>query len=371
MPRAHLTDISVKGLKSQPRQVTYWDNSLPGFGLRVSQAGAKSWVVMTGRDRKLTTLSRYPDHSLKDARAAARKLLTDPKPRFAAITFEDALTLFLSTREQRNKERTVKDYRRLLTRHFMLFKDTPLSDITTTQVMEVVDALARVPSEQQHAFVAARTLLRFCVQRHFITHSPLAALQAPTKPATRDRVLSDDELRAILATAFLEHSVFNQIVLLCLFTGLRRSEAAAMRWNWIDQDQQLVSLPSAITKNNRAHTFPFGQAVADLLKFVTSREGHLFPGRDSSEQFFNGWSRGKQNFDKKCPVPAWTLHDLRRTFATNLAALGTPIQVTERLLNHVSGAVSGVAAIYNRHSYLPEMRAAIRAWEAQLQSLAP
>ena len=369
MPKAHLTDISVKGLKPQPRQVTYWDDSLPGFGLRVSQAGAKSWVVMTGRDRRLTTLSRYPAYSLKDARTAARKVLTDPKPKSTTITFEDALTLFLSTSERRNKERTVKDYRRLLTRHFGEFKGTPLSDITTTQVMGIVDALAHVPSEQQHAFVAARTLFRFCVQRHFITHSPLAALQSPTKPATRDRVLDDEELKVILASAFLEHSIFNQIVLLCLFTGLRRSEAAAMRWDWIDQEQQLVSLPAAIAKNNRAHTFPYGQAVADLFRFVTSRQGYLFPGRDSSEQFFNGWSRGKQNFDKKCSVSAWTLHDLRRTFATNLAALGTPIQVTERLLNHISGAVSGVAAIYNRHSYLPEMRAAIGAWEAKLQSL--
>jgi integrase len=304
VPKAHLTDISVKGLKPQPRQVTYWDDSLPGFGLRVSQAGAKSWVVMTGRDRKLTTLSRYPGDSLKDARAAARKVLIDPKPKAAAITFEDALTLFLSTSERRNKERTVKDYKRLLTRHFGEFEGIPLSNITTTQVMGVVDALAHVPSEQQHAFVAARTLFRFCVQRHFITYSPLAALQAPTRPATRDRVLDDEELKVILATAAKEHSIFNQIVLLCLFTGLRRSEAAAMRWEWVDQQQRLISLPAAIAKNNRAHTFPYDQAVEDLFAFVTTREGYLFPGRDSSEQFFNGWSRGKQNFDKRCPVLA-------------------------------------------------------------------
>ena len=81
---------------------------------------------------------------------------------------------------------------------------------------------------------------------------------------------------------------------------------------------------------------------------------------------FNGWSKPKVAFDKACPIAAWTLHDLRRTFATNLAALGTPIHVTEKLLNHISGTVSGVAAIYNRHAYLDEMRAAIDAWEKRL-----
>ena len=81
---------------------------------------------------------------------------------------------------------------------------------------------------------------------------------------------------------------------------------------------------------------------------------------------FNGWSKPKVAFDKACPIAAWTLHDLRRTFATNLAALGTPIHVTEKLLNHISGTVSGVAAIYNRHAYMDEMRAAIDAWEKRL-----
>jgi integrase len=63
------------------------------------------------------------------------------------------------------------------------------------------------------------------------------------------------------------------------------------------------------------------------------------------------------------------LHDLRRTFATNLAALGTPIHVTEKLLNHVSGTVSGVAAIYNRHAYMDEMRAAIINWEKRVAEI--
>jgi integrase len=371
MPKAHLTDITVRALKPGSKQLTYWDSTLPGFGLRVSQAGAKSWVVMSGRERRLTTLARYPTMPLKDARVAARKYLTSEKPAPAMMmTFREARTLFLASREQRNKKRTVSDYRRLLTRHFTQFDNRPLNEITTDQLMKVIDGLSETPSEQNHAFVAARTMLRACTARRFIPRSPLEGLGAPTKPAARDRVLSDEEMTQILTTAFSARSIFNQIVLLCLFTGLRRTEAAALRWEWIREEDRTITLPPAITKNNRGHTFPYGDAVADLLTFVSSREGFLFPGRDSKEQFFNGWSRSKENFDRHCAARGWTLHDLRRTFATNLAALGTPVQVTERLLNHVSGTVSGVAAIYNRHSYMPEMRAALQAWEAKVRLLA-
>jgi hypothetical protein len=84
----------------------------------------------------------------------------------------------------------------------------------------------------------------------------------------------------------------------------------------------------------------------------------------------NGWSNLKRTFDKSVHRAApWTLHHLRRTFATNLAALGTPIYVTEKLLNHISGSVFGVAAIYNRHGYMDEMRAAIADWEKRLAEI--
>jgi len=313
---------------------------------------------MTGRERRLTTLSRYPETSLKDARSQAKGLLTGAKPKTTAL------------KEQANKPRTVADYKRLLTRHFDSLADTSLPELSTSKIMEIIDELTETPSEQAHAFVAVKTLLRFCVGRGFLTHSPLAALQAPTKPVARDRVLSDGEVSKILSTAGKDPSTFNQIVLLCLYTGLRRSEAAGMRWTWIDTKTKTIHLPAVVTKNGRAHVFPYGRLVADLLKTVPSREGFLFPGRDSARQFFNGWSRSKQAFDKECRVTGWTLHDLRRTFATNLAALAVPVQVTERLLNHTSGVVSGVAAIYNRHSYLPEMRTAIAAWEHKLKVLA-
>ena len=105
----------------------------------------------------------------------------------------------------------------------------------------------------------------------------------------------------------------------------------------------------------------------------------LFPAtrtnvRGKPTTIFNGWGKPKALLDAEiaevgAAIPHWTLHDLRRTFATNLAALQTPVHVTEKLLNQLSGTVSGVAAIYNRHTYMDEMREAIAKWEAQLSTL--
>jgi integrase len=110
---------------------------------------------------------------------------------------------------------------------------------------------------------------------------------------------------------------------------------------------------------------------ADASASQERRDGKpiiLFPAR-GKETPFAGWSKGKPAFDKGCPLPHWTLHDLRRTCATNMAALGVQVHVTEKLLNHVSGTTGGIVAVYQRHAYMDEMRIAIESWERHLVSL--
>ncbi len=129
-----------------------------------------------------------------------------------------------------------------------------------------------------------------------------------------------------------------------------------------------------VTKNKRTHTFPYGRMVEDLLERIPRQGDYLFPAarervKGKPATVFNGWAKPKETFDALCQVQNWQLHDLRRTFATNLAALGVAPHVTERLLNHVSGTISGVAAIHNRFRYADEMRDAIRRWETRLSHL--
>ena len=184
--------------------------------------------------------------------------------------------------------------------------------------------------------------------------------------ASRSRVLTDAELAAVWTAAGQAEGHFGTIVRLLILTGMRRGECAALQKSWIRAST--ISLPGTATKNGRDHAFPIAAVGASLLKAAIPRDGSalLFPARGTTDTPFNGWSKSKVALDTQCKIEPWTLHDLRRTFATNLAALGTPIHVTEKLLNHVSGTVSGVAAIYNRHAYMDEMRAAIDAWEKRL-----
>ncbi|MGZ9089359.1 MAG: site-specific integrase [Rhodoplanes sp.] len=167
---------------------------------------------------------------------------------------------------------------------------------------------------------------------------------------------------------------FGLLVRLCLLTGQRRGEIGALRWDYIDRRNKLVTLPSSLTKNNREHTFPLGKQALAIIDALPQRGDYLFPGRNH-QQAFQGWAKSKARLDQIVEanggvVSPWTLHDLRRTFATNLAALNTPPHIVERILNHASGTISGVAAIYNRHAYLDEMRAAVMAWENRLSEIA-
>ena len=128
------------------------------------------------------------------------------------------------------------------------------------------------------------------------------------------------------------------------------------------------TLPSTLTKNGREHSLPLGSFAISIVSALTqgSQSGLLFPTR-GAQSAFNGWSKSKAALDKLSGVSDWTLHDLRRTFATRLAELGVAPHVIEAILNHQSGVISPLARIYNRHTWLNEMRDAIEKWEARLR----
>lgn len=357
--KLRLTDIAIKKLTNPvDGQVTHWDELTPGFGLRCSKK-SKSFVVMYGEKRKLKTLGRYPNLSLSDARAQARRFFVEYEagafvPDEPCILFSEAKDRFLADCEGRNKPRTVADYKRLLEKHFPFEK--PLDEIRRQHVMAVVSGLAKTPSEQSHAFVAIRTMMNWCVRHGLIDYSVVPKLKQTT-PA-RDRVLSDSELRAVYLRSSEVGYPFGPIVQLLILTGQRRGEIGGLRRSWIEED--LVTLPTGFAKNKREHRFPLGQLAQDVIAALPDTGDLLFPAKTDWDKPFSGWAWHKARFDKDLEdVADYTLHDLRRTFATIHAKIGTPIHVTEKLLNHVTGTVSGIAAVYNRHTYLDEMKAAV------------
>lgn len=360
-PKKSLTDQQIKNLRSPERgQKTYYDKALPGFGVRVSQGGTKTFVVVYGLNRQRRSIGRYPEMSLAEARARAKGIqsefaLESPlehiKPE---ISYQDARRMFLEDSETRNKPRTVGEYRRLLHRHFGF--NGPLDEIDRHAILRRLDKLKGTPAEQQHAFVAIRTLMNWCWKRGYIEASPVPPLTFKQRP--RDRVLSDDELVSIWRHAGAIGYPFGSIVQLLILTGQRRGEIVNLRRSWIGKDT--IIFPAAFVKNSREHALPLTESVRHIVDKLPETADLLFPSRLSDAKPFDGFSRAKRNFDRDILVSPYTLHDLRRTFSSNLARLGTPIHVTEKLLNHISGTVSGISAVYNRYSYLDEMRAAMQ-----------
>ena len=385
MSTQRLTDIGMKALRlpETGKQEVYWDENLRGFGVRISPAGAKTFFVMRSTDLSRTreTIGRYPEISLAEARTEAKRILAERtlgKSRPTNITYDEALKRFLLACEQKNKPRTVADYRRHLNLHFK-FGAMQLSEITLKEISRRVDRLKATPSEQSHAFVALKIFLRWAVKHRMLERSPIEMMTIPSRKGGRERALNSDEIAAVYSAARSTPYPFGTIVQLLLLTGQRRGEIAALRWDWIDQPNKTITLPSSITKNGRQHTFPYGELVEAVLAAIPLQGDFLFPAtrtnvRGKPTTIFNGWGKPKALLDAAiaeagAAIPHWTLHDLRRTFATNLAALETPVHVTEKLLNHLSGTVSGVAAIYNRHTYMDEMRRAITSWEQLLSGL--
>ncbi len=373
MPKIRLTELSIKGAKPLATQYTLWDSTLPNFGLRVSPGGTKNFTLMVGARRERISLGRFPIISLAEARAKAKALMAERtlgQHQAKSIRFEDAYQLFKDQHCARKRPRTAHDYQRILDVHFLTtFKHERLDEITYEMLTKITDKLVGTPREQSHAQAVARTFFRWAVSRRYLRHSPLEGMQIAKLPA-RDRVLHNKELAAVYRAARNYGYPFGHIVQLLILSGQRCGEIAALHRDWIDFDKQTITLPASITKNGRHHTFPFGPTTKRVLEDCPMSDGLLFPARGAPGNPFSGWSKCKAKLDEQLDAVApWTLHDLRRTFSTGHAALATPPHITERLLNHVNGTISGVAAIYNRYRYVDEMRAAVTLWEKHLTRL--
>ena len=372
MPRKHLTDITVRTLPvPDAGQESYWCDQVPGFGVRVSCGGAKTFVIKKNNRRK--TIGRYPEKKLQEARREARRLLLRPVAG-PTMPFGELVEHFFAVRctLERNRQRTIDDYKRLLSRHFLpVLKDRQLSEIRRGEIKGLIDKLVRngTPSEANHAHVAIRAVLRFAVSEQLVEANAMDGMQLPARRGTRSRVLGDDELALAYRAAQRIGFPFGTIVLLLILTGQRRSEIGGLRWTYIDNDRQTVTLPGSVTKNGREHTFPYGDLSAAALDEIAAEGDHVFASRVRSGKVFAGWAKGKRVLDGECPIGHWTLHDLRRTFSTIHARIGTPPHITERILNHQVGTLTPIAKIYNRYSYLNEMREAMLNYEREVSRI--
>ena len=354
--------------------------------MRITNTGTKSFVLVyriAGRPRRLT-IGRYPTTGLADARILAQKALAeiaqglDPRrepDEAKKETVERTTTMFgilvdkfVTTHCHRhNKPSTAKETERLLKVDFLPnWRKKSVGEICKADVLGRLDEIVAKgsPSAANHAYAAIRKFFNWCVQRGHIEVSPCMGVSAPSRHRSRNRVLSDEELATVWSNSGLIGGPFGSIVHLLILTAQRRGEVASMRWQDLDMEAFIWSLPAELTKSNRAHSVPLPPLAASIITALPRLdETFVFPGRGETQKPYAGFNKAKKRLDDLSGLDHWTLHDLRRTAATGMAKSKIAPHVIERILNHTTGTLGGIAGVYNRFGYIDEMRDALEQWQ--------
>ena len=369
--KVSLTDAGVRALKAPSTgQITIWDTQSP-LGVRVSQGGTKTFVVMIGSGKR-HTIGKVGVVKLTDAREEARRLIAAKtlkmlQPKESSITFEAALPLFLEQNYKGKSPRSKFEAKRTLESHIVpKLGKKQLHEITDEDISRELAKLDHVPSEQLHSFRFVRTFLKWCTRppRKYIARSPLEGYEAPSRDVKRSRILTDTELAKIWHACT---GMFGDMVRLLILWGTRNGETARLQRTWVDG--RVLTIPGHFTKNKRAHALPLLPMAKAILDKQPDGGPYYFPGKSPKTHFNDGsWGKAKQELEKATGVFDWQLRDIRRTARSNWAKLGIRREIAEVLLNHVTGSNKNeLDEIYDRYDYLDEKSEALKKWEARLK----
>jgi len=367
-----LTQASIAKLPTDKPDAVYYDDELPGFGIRVRAGGSRNYIVryrQGGLERR-HTVGSVSVLSIEEARKKARKVLVavdegrDPtadkatKRASASLLFSSVAADYLEAKRSALKPRSLVESTRYLNRDWKPLHGLPLGTVSRAIVSSHLREIAKKggPTANRARGVLS-AMYSWAIGEGLCETNPVDGTNKPDEGRSRDRVLSDPELAAIWNAA--TDSDFGRIVKLLMLTAQRRNEIGELRWSEVDMTAATITLPAQRTKNGRAHTVPLSADALEVLRSIPHRNERdlVFGGAG----VFAGWSSSKVGLDEKLgsAVKSWTLHDLRRTGATRLADSGVQPHIIEAVLNHIGGHKGGVAGVYNRSMYEPEKRAAL------------
>jgi integrase len=322
------------------------------------------------------TIGTYPIISLAEARYAARAILRDMQLGHVLDddapplrTLGDVIPEFIE-KHARPKNRDWRATQSMLQRFQPLFRRR-LAEIKRADVVRILDSIIAEgkPYRANRVLAAIKKLFAWALDRGLIEVHPIFGLKPPSKELARDRILTEEEVRAFWAAASAMGFPFGPALLLLLLTGQRRGEVTRMRWSDIDFQRGLWTVPAATAKNGRVHEVPLSPAVFGILERLPRFIGSDLVFTTTGTTPISGFGRVKHRLDLAMEVSDWRFHDLRRTAASGMARIGVAPHVIEKVLNHVSGQISGVAAVYNRHGYDTEKREALNQWAGILIGL--
>jgi integrase len=380
MPRlsdVRFTDKAIAALRARRSRYDCYDAQVRGLGIRVAPSGTKTWFVMRRTNGRMMrfTLGRYPEISLAVARQDALPALMEMakgtfERRAAGRQFSNVAAEWLAKDQADNKSRL--DVERALSFNIPpRLGSRPINTITMADIREVIEEVsARAPVQSNRLLAYLRRLFNWCIEQGFIQVSPVAGIKPNRKERSRDRVLSMPELRAVLAAASGMGYPFGPLFTLLALTGQRLEEVAGARWSEVDLRLAVWNLPSERSKNGRAHIVHLAQPALDIIRALPREEGCPYLFSTNGNTSVSGFSKAKQRLDLNSGVTGWTLHDLRRTFATVATEqLGIQPVVVDRILNHVSGAVKGISAVYQKGQYFEQRKAAMASFADLLTRL--
>jgi integrase len=298
-----------------------------------------------------------------EERKAAQEAATDPDT-VAKVTAE-----FIQ-RYAKPKNRSWKETERIFERYVLPeWGKRPIENISRRDVIALLDSIMDQGSPYMANRVLAniRRFFNWCLERDILQATPVAKVKALAKEVSRDRILSDDEVRAVWRAWDAMGWPFGLAFKFLLVTGQRLNEVSTMRWSDANLENRLWTLPREFTKSDRLHEVPLSPLAVEILEAVPNMGEFVFTTNGKTP--ISGFSKAKKRCDDLSGVRQWRLHDLRRTAASGMARLSIAPHVVEKVLNHASGTISGVAAVYNRHGYTDEKRAALNTWARTLEGI--
>ena len=376
-----LTDAVVAALKvpADKAEMIVFDQDVPGFGIRVRRGGSKRFIYqykLNGTSRRFT----FKETSVKRARAAAQILAakitlgTDPALEKEAAhdaagdTFQRCLERYLARPQGKRRDSTLKEIRRHLERNLQ-----PLHRLHIKRIerRRVADELARLTAEvgavqSNRTRASLSKFFNWCIGEGYADVN--VALQTnKNEEVARDRVLSESELKIIWNRLSRTGDDYADIVRLLILTACRLREISELRWSEIDLNKATITLPPSRTKNHREHVVPLSAPALKILKGRRNERELVF---GSGVGGFSGFSKAKRQLDERAKLRTpWVIHDIRRSTATHLAALGVLPHAVEAILGHVSGFRAGDASRYNKHAYELEKRQALDLWGKHVSEL--
>jgi integrase len=409
-----LTDVQIRKLPTPETRREVPDGKIAGLYLVVQPSGAKSWALryrVAGAPKKFT-IGPYPQISLGEARRRAQEAIGEiaggknpaadkravREAQKAASSTADRIEAVASAFIDKYVKRNVgqswaREAERLLAKEIIPALGTKrLGEVRKSDVHDLLDEIVDrgAPIVANRTLAVFRRLCNWAVERGIVDASPCDKIKAPATEESRDRVLSDDEIRLAWVAFDAQGWPFGPIAKLLLLTGARRGEIASARCSEVDLEAKTLTIAKERSKNGVAHEIPLSESAVAILAALSrigdKKDGFLFS--TTGKTAVSGFSKAKNDIDaaildalrsaaaasgqKPDDVASperWTFHDLRRTSASGMAGLGIPPHVVEAVLNHKSGTIKGVAAVYNRYSYATEKRAALDAWARRLEAI--